>query len=527
MAAIAAGVGAAASIAGTAGSLASSSGASSASRKAINQGIGLTSKETGFNDRFNASLFTPYISQANTYGQRLNDELLGGSLSRGYDWNRYRMESGMPSNLEQQDFLRQYTPQDFGQALGNPSFSIADLYKSMTPDDFRGTYGYDLKNAGQQYTPGDFQAETGYDMRKAGQEYDPSRFAGQYGYDLAKVGQEYDPAKFRAQYGYDLADAGKQYDADKFQQQYGYSLSDALQNFTSDSLASDPGYQFRRDQGAQALDRIAAARGGVLGGGQVKAQQRYAQDYASNEFSDAYARDAERKQMALGQFNQAYNSDMANRQGMAGIYQSAYNQDAQNRQAMGQLYQGAYGQDMANRQGMMDQYNARYGQDLANRQTMLGQWNTAYANDQNDLTRKQGLYFGMADRDTEAKTRQLQNYYDAMKATQVGNAQKYDQLKGMYDSANQMVGAYAGLRQNNSNSRTASYTGGATAQAQNAWNKGQAQGAAWGGLGNNLSSLAGMYMATQGGGGFGDWFGGHKSGALNGGTKGTVGTGWD
>jgi hypothetical protein len=40
----------------------------------------------------------------------------------------------------------------------------------------------------------------------------------------------------------------------------------------------------------KALDRQAAARGGLMSGGALKAAQRYGQDYASNEFGNAYQR---------------------------------------------------------------------------------------------------------------------------------------------------------------------------------------------------------------------------------------------
>lgn len=55
-------------------------------------------------------------------------------------------------------------------------------------------------------------------------------------------------------------------------------------------LSQDPGYQFRLDQGRQALDRSAASRGQVLGGGQLKALTQYGQDYGSAEYGAAFNR---------------------------------------------------------------------------------------------------------------------------------------------------------------------------------------------------------------------------------------------
>ena len=55
-------------------------------------------------------------------------------------------------------------------------------------------------------------------------------------------------------------------------------------------LQMDPGYGFRLSEGMKALDRQAAARGGLMSGGALKAAQRYGQDYASGEFGNAYRR---------------------------------------------------------------------------------------------------------------------------------------------------------------------------------------------------------------------------------------------
>ena len=52
----------------------------------------------------------------------------------------------------------------------------------------------------------------------------------------------------------------------------------------------DPSYQFRLGEGMKALDRQAAARGGLISGGALKAAQRYGQEFASNEFGNAYNR---------------------------------------------------------------------------------------------------------------------------------------------------------------------------------------------------------------------------------------------
>lgn len=52
----------------------------------------------------------------------------------------------------------------------------------------------------------------------------------------------------------------------------------------------DPGYQFRQQEGQAGVENSAASRGMLLSGATLKALSRYNQDYASNEFGNAYNR---------------------------------------------------------------------------------------------------------------------------------------------------------------------------------------------------------------------------------------------
>ena len=52
-------------------------------------------------------------------------------------------------------------------------------------------------------------------------------------------------------------------------------------------LQMDPGYGFRLSEGMKALERGAAARGGLLSGNMLRGAQRYGQDLASQEFGQA------------------------------------------------------------------------------------------------------------------------------------------------------------------------------------------------------------------------------------------------
>lgn len=60
--------------------------------------------------------------------------------------------------------------------------------------------------------------------------------------------------------------------------------------FGTDQFQQDPGYAFRQAEGMKALERSAAARGGLLSGGTLKGIQRFGQDLASQEYGNAFNR---------------------------------------------------------------------------------------------------------------------------------------------------------------------------------------------------------------------------------------------
>lgn len=62
------------------------------------------------------------------------------------------------------------------------------------------------------------------------------------------------------------------------------------QRFGERQFRQDPGYAFRLAEGQKALERSAAARGGLLSGGTLAATQRYGQDMASQEYQNAFNR---------------------------------------------------------------------------------------------------------------------------------------------------------------------------------------------------------------------------------------------
>ena len=95
--------------------------------------------------------------------------------------------------------------------------------------------------------------------------------------------------------------------------------------FGAGDYQADPGYAFRLSEGQKALDRQAAARGGLISGGALKAAQRYGQEMGSQEFQNAYNRAFTGYGTEVARENQLYNRQAA----LAGIGQTATGQVAQ------------------------------------------------------------------------------------------------------------------------------------------------------------------------------------------------------
>lgn len=70
----------------------------------------------------------------------------------------------------------------------------------------------------------------------------------------------------------------------------GLGNSDFQRDFTAADMKTDPGYDFRMQEGQKALERSAAAKGGLQSGGTLKALSDYGQNTASSEYQNAYNR---------------------------------------------------------------------------------------------------------------------------------------------------------------------------------------------------------------------------------------------
>lgn len=87
------------------------------------------------------------------------------------------------------------------------------------------------------------------------------------------------------------------------------------------NMMADPGYQFRLSEGMKALDRQAAARGGLISGSALRGAQRFGQDLASQEYGAAYDRALTEYNAQVGRADTMYNRFA----GQAGIGQTATN----------------------------------------------------------------------------------------------------------------------------------------------------------------------------------------------------------
>jgi hypothetical protein len=123
------------------------------------------------------------------------------------------------------------------------------------------------------------------------------------------------------------------------------------------NFEADPGYQWRLQQGANAINSGAAAAGNRLSGATMKALQRYGQNFAANEYQNAYNRYNTNRNFAQGQYEYGTSTGMQN----AMNRYNAGNQQAQQRYNMYNTLAN-YGQAAGNN---LSNLTTGYGQNLA------------------------------------------------------------------------------------------------------------------------------------------------------------------
>lgn len=119
------------------------------------------------------------------------------------------------------------------------------------------------------------------------------------------------------------------------------------QQFTGEDLQNDPGYQFGLEQGTTALERGAAARGGLYSGATMKALQRYGQDYAGTQFDDAFNRNRAQQDAVFGRYASLAGLGQVGSSQLANAGQNYANSMGNNLIGLAN-YQGAQGVGQAN-----------------------------------------------------------------------------------------------------------------------------------------------------------------------------------
>ena len=124
--------------------------------------------------------------------------------------------------------------------------------------------------------------------------------------------------------------------------------------FGMDQFQQDPGYAFRLSEGQKALDRSAAARGGLISGGALKAAGRYGQEMGSQEYQNAFNR-----------YQIERNAQLAPLQSLAGLGQTTTTQlgqaGAANAANVGNYLTGGAAAQAAGQVGMANAFTGGLG----------------------------------------------------------------------------------------------------------------------------------------------------------------------
>jgi hypothetical protein len=88
--------------------------------------------------------------------------------------------------------------------------------------------------------------------------------------------------------------------------------------YRPEDMQMDPGYAFRLSEGQKALERSAAARGGLLSGSMLKGAQRFGQELGSQEYMNAFNRAQAQLSNRLGALGSLYGAGQTATQQVAG-----------------------------------------------------------------------------------------------------------------------------------------------------------------------------------------------------------------
>lgn len=139
------------------------------------------------------------------------------------------------------------------------------------------------------------------------------------------------------------------------------------QQFGMRQFQQDPGYGFRMSEGMKALERSAAARGGLMSGAAMKGIQRFGQDIASQEYQNAFNRYQAERQARLGPLQSlaGVGQTTAQQLGQAGMQMASNVGDTQMSSAAARA-SGYVGSANALTQGLGTYLNYQQGQNMLN-----------------------------------------------------------------------------------------------------------------------------------------------------------------
>ena len=137
--------------------------------------------------------------------------------------------------------------------------------------------------------------------------------------------------------------------------------------FGMQQFQQDPGYGFRMSEGMKALERSAAARGGLMSGAAMKGIQRFGQDLASQEYQNAFNRYQAERQARLGPLQSlaGIGQTTAQQLGQAGMQMASNVGDTQMSSAATRA-SGYVGGANALTQGLGTYLNYQQGQNMIN-----------------------------------------------------------------------------------------------------------------------------------------------------------------
>lgn len=269
----------------------------------------------------------------------------------------------------------QYNDVEYNKALQNYNAQLSNIDRSQFMSGGGGSMvstGSDGMEYYQPGTGGTFD-EAGYNAARAGivapnreqfrlpggdtsspdfGKYSTAEFKGIPGFDPASLMQGYGGIT-----GFDPASLMKDYGGVE-----GYDPSSAFKDFTMSDFQEDPGYGFRLKEGLKAVDSQAAARGGLISGGALKASQRYGQDMASQEYQNAFNRYQGQRAFKAGEYQNDFNRFQNQRTFKAGEYQNDFNRFQADRGFKAGEYQNAFNRFQSERTGTLNPYQSLAGQ---------------------------------------------------------------------------------------------------------------------------------------------------------------------